>query len=408
MMLRQQPVIRTEHHPFKTCSSFNCPICTKSVAKFKIRDKLREQFFGNSPAPFIGRFGYPNVNVGVLSPPEITEDAWLYDAPRYWASHQFQIPQIVEYRASLINSHSKSHVKSIGRMQQISLEVGMASKPVELELLLKRKPVLRMAIDSAAAPTGPAAEVKFARITSNPKIPQKVEKVFSDTDLKAAEAINYLYSSGFDENFLTRILSVGAVGLKTSRKIVPTRWSITAADDTIGKQLIKAVKNFSSCSDYQLYFGGYLGNYYAVMLFPEVWSYELFETLAGYSSYTTDYEPYEGRKSYVEQTAGGYYASRLPVLEKLQQLKRQASVLAIRVITNDYTLPLGVWVVRSAARKAMESKPMHFASREIMLDYAASFIKKKFNHGIRNVISSSKLLRNIKSQRKLSRFMPLP
>jgi hypothetical protein len=67
----------------------------------------------------------------------------------------------------------------------------------------------------------------------------------------------------------------------------------------IGKDLINEIKDFPQ-SDYELYFGSYLGNYYFVMLFPDVWSYELFE---GYMpnvswnqtneiQYSTDYEPY--------------------------------------------------------------------------------------------------------------------
>ncbi len=406
MNLRQRPFVMTEHHPFKTCDNVNCPVCVKSIAKFKVSQKLgREQFFGNSPAPFIGRYGYPFVNVGVLTPPEVTDDAWLYDAPIAWATRQFQIPQIVEYRASLINSHLKSYIKGGSRLRDIGLEVGMASRPVELEIVLRKKPVLRMSTDSSTAPIGPSAEVKDARITSNPKIAARVDKVHSDTGLKAAEALAYLYRHGFDENFLSRMLSVGAVGLKPDRKLVPTRWSITASDDILGKQLIASVKGCGSVSDYSLYFGGYLGNYYAVMLFPDVWSYELFETLAGYGSYTTDYESYGGRSSYADETAGGYYAARLPVLEKLQQLKRQASVLVIRVITDEYTIPLGVWVCRQAARKALESKPVNFASAELMLQYVAAFIKNKFNHGISAMVGNSKLLKNVKNQRKLSQFI---
>jgi len=164
------------------------------------------------------------------------------------------------------------------------------------------------------------------------------------------------------------------------------------------------IKDYNICNDYTLYFGGYLGNYFAVMLFPEVWSYELFETLAGSSHFTTDFEPYDGRKSYVKETAGGFYASRLPVVEKLIEKKRQASVLVVRVITDEYTIPLGVFVVREAVRKAMDSKPIHFSSSKLMIDYASTLISNKFSHKINNVIGSSKLLRNIKTQKKLTNF----
>lgn len=406
MMQRGKPFIRTEHHPFKTCDNFNCPFCIKSIARFKIKLQLnKKQFFGDSPAPFVGRFGYPNVNVGILNLPEIKEDAWLYDAPRFWASNQFQIPQIVEYRASLINSHSKAHVKSNEKIMEISQEVAMAAKPVELEVLLKKQPILRMSADSVSAPIGPSGEIKAAKITSNPKIPQKVEKVYSDKDLKAAEALQYLYKSGFDENFLSRILSVGVVGLKTNRKLVPTKWSITASDDILGKQLINEIKDCNQIDECQLHFGGYLGNYFAIMLFPEVWSYELFEMLAGHYDYTTDYESYEGRKKYVEETAGGYYAARLPILEKLKEKIRQASVLALRFITEEYSIPLGVFVVREAVRKAMAEKPVAFASKELMIDYIKNIARQKFGMNIDFVLRESKLLNNIKQQKKLGEYL---
>ena len=44
---------------------------------------------------------------------------------------------------------------------------------------------------------------------------------------------------------------------------------------------------------------------------------------------------------------------RLAVLEHLALLGRQAAVLAVREISEAYWAPLGVWVVREVARKAM-------------------------------------------------------
>ncbi|MCH7783699.1 hypothetical protein IID62_11605, partial [candidate division KSB1 bacterium] len=47
-----------------------------------------------------------------------------------------------------------------------------------------------------------------------------------------------------------------------------------------------------------------------------------------------------------------------PEEKKLNEIKKQGSVLALRFITGDYTLPLGVWVTRESARKSMQSKPI--------------------------------------------------
>jgi hypothetical protein len=281
----------------------------------------------------------------------------------------------------------------------------------DLEVNLKDKPKFRLNTDSYLAPQGPNAKLKKASITSNPKVHTKVDKVHSDIDLKASDAINYLYKHDFDENHLHKILSVGTIGYKKRRKLVPTRWSITATDDIITKNLIQEIKNYPE-SDYQLYFGSYLGNYYLVLFFPDVWSYELFETYLPNVSwnqtpklqFTTDYEPYRGRKYYAENCAGGYYSVRLAVAEKLKQLKRQASVLVIRIITGEYAAPLGVWVTREATRKAMNNKPLSFSSKELMLSYAKSFTKNKFGVDINQLFTQSILLRELTQQRKLSSF----
>ena len=35
---------------------------------------LKEDFFGSSPAPFVGRYGYPYVNVGILATFDLHEE----------------------------------------------------------------------------------------------------------------------------------------------------------------------------------------------------------------------------------------------------------------------------------------------------------------------------------------------
>ncbi len=395
------------------CGRTFCPLIAKSEAAFKIKERLgKEDFFGSAPAPFIGHYGYPNLNVGILSLQENKQDAWLYDAPRYWAQHNYQIQQIIEYRSELVNSRFKAHIKDFNKMLEIEQEIGMSSKPVDVEINLDKKPHFRFSPDPYTAPMGPNAKLKKAKITENPRIHTKVEKVVSDTDLKAANAITYLYEHEFDENFLTKLLSVGSLGIKNNRKLVPTRWSITATDDMLGKHMWNEIKNYPE-ADYQAYFDSYLGNYYLFLFFPEKWSYELFEMYTPKASwnqtdelqFTTDYENYHGRKNYAENCAGGYYTVRLAILEKLKQIKRQASVLVLRFITGEYAVPLGVWVTREASRRALKNKPLIFSSKELMLRYANALIKKKFGYNLDNTLKYSKLLKELKHQSRLIKFL---
>jgi hypothetical protein len=86
-------------------------------------------------------------------------------------------------------------------------------------------------------------------------------------------------------------------------------------------------------------------------------------------------------------------------------MKRQGSVLALRFVTGDYTLPLGVWVTREAARKSMNFNPIEFSSKELMLEYAKKLVKKKFGFDLGDILKNSVLLKNMKQQSKLIKYI---
>ncbi len=352
----------------------------------------KEDFSSSAPSPFVGRFGYPNVNLGILTTPEITESAWQYDAPKFWSKNQFQINELVNMRTELINSKFKVNIKKIDNVINSVQEIALASKPVDVEIKTDKTPKIQFKPDSFMAPTGAAAELKKFSIISNPKIHSAVQKVYYDSDIKAVEAVTSLFNKGIDETSLTRMLSVGSFGLHENRKLVPTRWSITATDDTIGKYLYKEIIDFQENSDFLVFSGDYLGNYYFILFFPGKWQYELFECYTSSKEFSTDYEPFQSRKDYAEQCAGGYYTVRLATLEKLKQIKRQASVLVLRFISDEYLIPLGVWVTREASRIALKNKPLKFSDKELMLKYIKSLSQRKFSIDSNNFFKISKLL----------------
>ena len=283
----------------------------------------------------------------------------------------------------------------------------MASKPTDLEINLEKVPRYLKEYDKISKPLLLSAPLKNIRITENPKIHTKVDKVFNDTDMKASEAINYLYNSGFDENFLQQLLTIGSLGLKKNRRLVPTRWGITATDDTIGKEIMKEVKNYNKIDDYRLFFNKYLGNYYFILLMPELFSYELFEygvRNGEVKGEWTDFEDYFGRKNYASNSVGGYYSVRLSVLEYLRKIKRQASVFIIRFETEEYWANLGVWVTRNCARRAMDSEFISFHTRENALDFMKNSAMNKMKIDVNYVFKRSKLLNMVKEQKGLKDY----
>lgn len=399
-----------------------CPLIYKVMKQNQFNREAKQDYFGASPNLFVGRFGYPNINVGILNTEH--DQYQSNDDHLLWSRENYSLPQIMDLRLSLINSSFKAQIKSFDdRFLQMSQEVAMAQNPVDVELHLSKKPQHKITFHQEASPHGTTVRLVQANITENPNIPTKIDKAVSDTDLKAGEALTTLYQKEVDEHYLTKLLSAGTLGLGKNRKLVPTRWSITAVDDTLGKSLVEEVKNFSE-TDYTAFAGGYLGNYYLVLFFPGVWEYELFETYAESPlaeqdqwmkphgehrehHWTTDYEPYFGRKTYAEQTAGGFYAARLPVLEHLKKIKRQASCLVLRFITREYYAHLGVWVCREAVRKTMQGTPLVFSSKELLLEFVRKFVKKRFNYPADVLLKTSKVVQHVSQQRKLGEFVDI-
>jgi len=387
--------------------------------KYKNLRNISKLDSNSPPSVFIGsKLKYPLVNVGILSPLERQDNAWVYDDAKYWANNDFQINDVVKLRENLLNSRFQSQVQDTrnsgmnNKFIQLAQEIAIASKPVDVEIELKHRLNFERNKDRVLTPHGMSAGLKKAKITGNVKVHQKVDKVMND-EIKSSEGLQILYKNNFSEYTLSKILSVGVLGLKKNKKLVPTRWSITATDDSIGKFLLKQVREYKVIEDYQLFFGEFLGNEYLIMLLPDVWSYELFELYFPGSSWnpskeikaSTDMEDYYGRKEYAFATAGGYYASRLPIIEYLNSIKRQATVIAIRLETPTYWAALGVWVVRESVRKAIARGVIKFRDLNEILQGTKQIGKIKYNFDCEQIMKKSKLLHQFKTQTRLEEWM---
>jgi hypothetical protein len=278
------------------------------------------------------------------------------------------IGEIIAARSALVRSESKIVIKEAeapGRLLEAMQQIALSTAAVGTEVLFYKPPQGRLQFDGVLSPSGPSGEMLGMQITTNPLIPRKVDQMVEDRDAPAAAAAAELYTSGIGTDHISRMLSLGLLGKR--RKLVPTRWSITASDDMIGKLLKETVLDYCQVNDYYLFSGEDLGNHFEILLLPRTFSFELVEIWMARSVWAQegfiggDWEDARPRKEY-SSLAGGYYAARLAVLEHLVRLGRQAGVLAVREISEAYWAPLGVWVVREVARKTMNSPPARFGS----------------------------------------------
>jgi hypothetical protein len=360
------------------------------------------------PSVFVGRIGYPYVYAGPLVPP-VHEDTSLYDLPEFWFGKT--IDDIVGFRSMLIRGKRLVHVRKFeeaGKIIEKTRELAMAVNPVDVELILKKKPRGFLLLDDEVQPFGPSAPIQDL-LVSNTRWDHQIEKAYSDTDLKAVNAVLDIYSKGVLVTKIQRAFSVGAFGVKKNRRLVPTRWSITAVDSIISKELMEKVKTFPEINEYRVYESRYLDNIFQVLMLPSAWSYEAMEAWHPGTVWNphgreiflfSDWEGYDGRTTYAE-IGGCYYSARLAVCEQLVRERRQATAIVLREAHSGYIMPVGVWQVRENVRNAMRQKPSTFNT----LDDALKWVASKLQIPLQRWIMKSELLKNALFQKKITDFL---
>jgi len=358
----------------------------------------------------VGRIGYPYVYAGPLVPP-VHEDTSLYDLPELWFGKS--IDEIVGFRSMLVRGKHRVHVKKFeeaGKIMERTLELALAANPVDVELALMKEPRRVLVLDDDVQPFGPSAPIRSLQV-GTARWDHQIEKAYYDTDLKAANAVLNLYKQGVLVTRIQRAFSVGAFGVKKNRRLVPTRWSITAIDSIISKGLLERIKTYPEINEYRVYESRYLDNRFEILMLPQAWSYEAMEawypgTIWNPSGRTvvmySDWEGYEGRTTYAD-IGGCYYAARLAVCELLERERRQATVIVMREAHPGYIMPVGVWQVRENVRNAMRQKPLKFNT----LDEALTRIASQFQIPLRRWIRNSELLQDALFQKKLTEYLKL-
>jgi len=368
---------------------------TKRRLEKSIVPKLKKEYFAPSTSIFVGHNNYPNVFAG---PMQALEAVGPKSARGYFGQ---TYENIIQHRSSLLRSKYLHNVKYKSRFLRQQQELAMAVRPTDTETYFKKKPFFDIKFSSIIQPQGPTGEILRQRVAENVRVKPIIEKTVND-DLRSVEQARILYSKGEDVYKITTILSSGVLGKELAKKMVPTRWSITAVDDLVGKQLIKSVKTLPQLNEYWVLESEYLANHFVMLLIPGGWEFENFEAWAPGSTwgqdlmepyFTGEHESWNGRKGYAKTQAGGYYAARLAILEGLNNLHRQASVVSFREVSEGYVIPLGVWVVRETARAAFRGVAAKFNTRAEALNYVKSLLRLPFDEYIKN----SKILR----QRKL-------
>ena len=347
------------------------------------------------PSVFVGSYGYPKVSVGPMVPP-MHGDTTLLDSPELWVGKSLE--EIVNFRLSLIRGIKNIPINEPnGRYIENLHEVAMSSHSIDTDLQFHKTTLPVTTIDGESAPFGPVGDIKSAKFFGT-RSDKSIERVYYDHDLKAQDAVLTLYNKGIDISKIQKCFSIGMLGKK--RKLVPTKWSITATDDIISKSLVSEILEFDLIDSCRIFSHDHLGNMFSVILFPHRWLFEMQEAWHDENKVGFGFDSEDARGiDHPPAIAGAYFAAKLGVAEYLVQKKLQAAVLVLREIRPEYAVPVGVWQIREAVRAAMKKEPY---IAENFVD-SVNFASKRMSISKSEWLSRGRLLKMLK-QKSISEF----
>ncbi len=395
------------------CGKPVCPILLRYEAVRSTLTRIADRDFEGTTPPgvFVGRFGYPSVSIGPLLSPA-HGDTMLYDTPEEWVGRP--VGEVVGFRAGLVRGTTRLRVTEAAQPSRTLEEfqlLTMASESVESSVTFRRPPRGTIALSDTTPPFGPSAPIDRARWEVR-RVDPRLDRMTSDVHAGARVAVGELYRAGVRVSRIQRAFSVGALGQRRRRRLVPTRWSITAVDDLLSKANLERVRDLPELNEIQVYRLTALDNRWIIALWPGAFRYESIEAWYPATLWNPnpreilmlgDFEGDRGRTTYAGM-GGCYYAARLAASEALLRMGRRAGVLVLREVHPGEILPLGVWNVREHVRAALAQRP------EVCADLGEflTLVRTGFEIPLARWLGASEFLHRLRHQRTLDAYLGAP
>jgi len=368
------------------CGIDPCPLLAEVRSRLPDAQASRvvEMVGPSPPSLFVGRYGYPDVRAGLtasIAPDDGDSTGSTGDPAELFGR---PLEEVAARHANLVTGGRRMRVSSAvspDLVLEATQLIAKSSCSVDVELDFARPVAIggSPTFDSMSTPLGPSGEVLRAEVVGHANISRKIDSIAGEVDVLASDAMGELVESGTGEAQISRMLSSGLLGRAEGRKLVPTRWSITATDDTLGKRIWERVRDLPSLDKVLVFEASYLDNHFHIVITPGAWAFHMMEAWTGGSLWSDggsvlgDWEEGRPRTKYASRVTGAYYSARLGVLEYLESVGRSGSCLVWRDIGPGYWAPVGVWLIRETVRDALKGEGRKFDT----LGEAVQFISSK-------------------------------
>jgi DNA repair protein NreA len=351
----------------------------------------------SKPFNLVYDYNYPNLLVG----PGFYSNYYSakQSTPKEWIKNK-NLSNICNFRQKqefTLKKYNKNDTKKGNKyLEEIQL-LTQSIKTTEIEIDFYKK--INIIKDNISGINNFSYKLEKFKIYNNITVPRNIDKIVNDCDLKAKDGVISLYSKTKDIYKTQQLLSIGLLGVKKDRTLVPTRWAITSCDDINSKYLIsEKIKYYSKIDCFKIFNYSIYKNQFVILFIPDNWGFEVIEKQG--DNYNIDYELNNPKKKYARFVCGGYYSTRLEITNYLEHIKKQAKIIIFRYIEKDYN-SIGVWVIREAIKESLLQKPIIFNNLEDSLNYIQSNFKKV------NIefIKKSNIIKELKIQRKITSFI---
>lgn len=374
--------------------------------------KPTKEIVGFGSAPIVGEKNYPFLATHNISN-EDKKTSFFETGNLVKKSYNEILPLKAK---SILGSTQKNYIKKPkARIVEELRDIYKSKTAIEMQSSFDKEITFNKILSSKVAGVmGSQNELTKLEAQENTRTSNKIEK-FTANDIKAREAIISLYEKGVSEHQIINLLALGSFGIEINRKLVPTKWAISAYDQTIDNYLHKKIQKYSLINQYEIYQDRDKGNDFIIILLPDTFSAEIVETwdISGFDQSEAtgkwktdkkmiieqDYVGNNNKLGYTEPNcSGGYWATKSPINRFLDQRKKQASYISIRFIDN-YEIPLGVVFVRECARKALKNCIFKSSSQKEVEDFLKQYSPRHYYH-----FKTSKLLKEQQTQKKITSF----
>ena len=296
--------------------------------------------------------------------------------------------------------HKTNHSTKINEQLQ---ELYASKKPIQSTHTFQDEIKIGKVLSSKVAGLlGNSTQLESISVDDNISILKLIEK-HKTGETKSKDAILELYYKGFDDNQIRSLLSLSLFGLDQNKVLVPTKWSISACDSVIEQDLYEKVSGFNISNEFEIFEHEDKGNHFILCFLPYNFCSEVIETWPEGSGWALERDFVKNNnklQTKEPECAGGYWATKLGMLEYLHQKRKQAACISIRVISG-YDIPLGVIFVRECVREAIKKGSIFKTQNEAeFFEYIKTNFKKHSQF-----LKSSPVLEEVKKFKTINKWI---